>query len=385
MPLVHVDGHYRRNRVTGKREWVDAYTYTRVDDSPDSPDKARSAPKSVPQPPKFPSARALGRARLLQKRQQLLAQTGGIPTADSPDWTEERGRVVMDANAYEAWLGNTIKRAREALVTKGDTVKKFKTVDNGQGYTAARKAQHKQVIEAFMERARKVPREHKVVLTGGRPGAGKSSSLRAQGITEENYFIIDSDAVKEEMIRQGMAPSIDGLTPFEAAGLIHEESTDLADILIERLAMDGTNFVLDGTMAMSDWHRNLADDLHEMGYKIKGLFVDVTPETSRRRALARHKQGVEDFLIRGLGYGGRFVDPTITTRPTNNRRNFEALKEVFEEWMIYDNEVDGHLPVLQESSRSGDVVQFSAERLTNRNSDVIVEDADYYLAMMGGG
>jgi hypothetical protein len=381
MALVHVDGHYRRRN--GQREWVESYTYMR----PDKPDTDNDAPAKAAKgkvrsfapkgSPKALSSRALGRARLIQKRQQL---TGGQTiTAETLGWTTEDGRLVMDADTYEAWLANTIRRAREALVSKGDTVKKFKTEVGGTDYTPARKAQHKKVIEAMLARARKVPKGHKMVMTGGRPGAGKSSSLRAQGINDENYFVIDSDAVKEEMIRQGMAPDIEGLTPFEAAGLIHEESSDLADILIERLAMQGTNFVLDGTMAWIPYVTKHAADLHEMGYKIKGLFVNVTPETSRRRALARHKKGVEDFLTKGLGFGGRFVDPTIATRPTNNRRNFEILQDLFEEWVVYDNEVDGHLPAMMDSS--GHEVRFSVEALTDRNSDGIVEDVEYYIGL----
>lgn len=376
MGVVHVDGHYRLGK-SGRREWVDGYSYTRAGGSGDS-EKAPTGASRV----STPSA-ALGHARLVQKRQKLTK--GEPPTAETPGWTEKNGRPVMDDATYASWLENTIREARGALVSKGDTVKKFKTVANGTAYTAKRKEQQKGVIDAFMEKARKVPKERKMVMTGGRPGAGKSTSLEQQGVTKSNYFILDSDAVKAEMIKQGMAPDIEGLTPFESAGLIHEESSDILDILIERMSMQGTNFVLDGTMAWAPYVKKHADELHEMGYTIKGLFVEVTPETSKRRALARHKQGVEDFLTKGLGYGGRFVDPDISTRASTNRSNFDSLRDLFESWYVYDNEVDGHLPVMTEASHRE--VRFTSQddMLTLRNTPATIEEAEYYLQLLEGG
>lgn len=397
---IHVAGHYRLGK-SGKREWVDGYTRSGTPSAPDVPSgRISAAPKATPVPkaskattppsgrtPRSPGSvkAAMVHARLVKKRQAMFPS--GPPTSKTPGWTESAdGRPVMTDETYADWINNTIRRSRDALNSKGDTAKKFKTVAGGLDYTNARKKQHKAVIDAFMERAAKTPREHKLVMTGGRPGAGKSSSLRAQGITEENYFVIDSDAVKEEMIRQGLAPDIEGLTPFESAGLIHEESSDLADILVERLAMRGTNLVLDGTMAWAPYVKRHADDLHDMGYTVKGLFVEVTPETSLRRAKARHKEGVEKFLTRGIGYGGRFVDPSISTRSSNNRSNFEELKDLFESWVMYDNEVDGRPPMMMDASHRE--VRFSVPNLTDRNQDDTLVKSDYYLKLSlsrGGG
>jgi hypothetical protein len=68
-------------------------------------------------------------------------------------------------------------------------------------------------------------------------------------MTEMAIPVRDSDDIKEVMAQKGMVPEVEGLSPMEAATLIHEESGLIANLLAKRLYREKKNIVWDITMS----------------------------------------------------------------------------------------------------------------------------------------
>jgi predicted kinase len=198
-----------------------------------------------------------------------------------------------------------------------------------------------------------VPSGHKAILVGGLPGAGKTTVLATvAGIDLSEYVVVNPDDVKEVMVRRGMAPEVDGLSPMEASDLIHMESADIAKRLAARAISEGKNVIWDITMKSLEPTQKRITDLRDAGYRdIEGIFVDIPMEVSMRRAGSRFREGHEAYLL-GQGLGGRYVRPEMIASQADeefgsaNRKIFEQVKSQFNRWRIYDNSVDGRPAVL---------------------------------------
>jgi hypothetical protein len=183
------------------------------------------------------------------------------------------------------------------------------------------------------------------------------------GIDLTRYLTINPDDVKEEMGRRGLIPDVAGLSPMEASDLVHEESSHIAKRIARRALADGKNVIWDIALSRQDSAEERIDDLHEAGYSVTGIFVDIAVETvdiavetSVRRAESRHRSGHEEYRA-GIGLGGRYVPPELIRAQADdgwgskNRKTFEAVRHRFDQWSRYDNSVDGRPPVLAAASQ----------------------------------
>jgi predicted kinase len=228
-------------------------------------------------------------------------------------------------------------------------------------WSAERESFHDSIVTDLYEKARDVPCDGKAFLAGGLPGAGKTTVISEHlGIDLSQYLRIDPDNVKEELGRRGLIPELDGLSPMEASDLVHEESSHIAKRLAQLAQSDRRNVIWDVTMSSPASSEKRIGLLRAAGYgQVEGVFVDIPLDVSARRASARHREGHDQYLA-GSGLGGRYVPPeTIRAQAdddwsSHNRRSFEQLKQRFDAWSLYDNSVDGHAPVLVDSSRSED-------------------------------
>jgi predicted ABC-type ATPase len=246
--------------------------------------------------------------------------------------------------------------AREA----GLRTTQLHTIDGkGQIWSEERDLRHEEILEEIYAKAADVPCDHKAIMAGGLGGAGKTTVLTGQaGIDLEQYLMINPDDFKEGMARRGMLPEIEGLSPMEASDLAHEESSYLALQLALRAQADGRNIIWDITMSTEKSTEKRINDLHTAGYTyVEGLFVDIPIETSLRRTESRHRHDHEVFRS-GEGLGGRYIPPEVIKNQedpewgSRNKRTFEALKERFNEWSIYDNSVERRPATLIDSSRT---------------------------------
>ena len=231
------------------------------------------------------------------------------------------------------------------------------TLDPGREvWSKERRALHDLIISDLYSAASDAPCEREAVLAGGLPGAGKTTVLHGcADIDVERYLMINPDVIKQELARRGLVPEVAGLSPMEAADLVHEESSHIAKRLAHRAESDGRNVIWDVTMSSPASAEKRIDSLRASGYaRIDGIFVDIPVEVSLRRADARHREGHDKYGV-GQWLGGRFVpaetilDHADREWGSQNRRNFEALKARFDGWAQYDNSVDDASPLLVES------------------------------------
>jgi hypothetical protein len=150
------------------------------------------------------------------------------------------------------------------------------------------------------------------------------------------------------MAARDMIPKVEGLSPMESVAQAHEESGYIANLLAARAYANNTNVVWDMTMANRDSAEQRVKELRDASYTdISGVFVDIPVETSIERALARHRRGMEQQAS-GEGFGGRYVPPSVIkaseVSTSVNRQNFDALRDGFDSWVMYDNSVAGREP-----------------------------------------
>ena len=215
-------------------------------------------------------------------------------------------------------------------------------------WSDAREAAQDAIVDDLYARAATVPCDYRAIVTGGLPGAGKTTVLRQHADIElSQYLMINPDVIKDAMAQRGLIPEVTGLTPMEAAGLVHEESSHIAKALAHRAQAEGKNVIWDVTLSRAESCAGRIEALRAAGYtRIEGMFVDVPVEVSVRRTDARHREGHDDYRA-GLGLGGRFVPDEMTCAQTDsawgstNRANFEQLKRRFDTWSVYDNSFDG--------------------------------------------
>jgi predicted kinase len=223
------------------------------------------------------------------------------------------------------------------------------TMDRGhEVWSYERRLVHDSLLQAMYAQAAGVPCEHRAILAGGLPGAGKTTVLsRHADVDLSQYLAINPDLIKEELARRGLLPQIDGLTPMEAARLAHEEASHIAKRLAHRAQADGTNMIWDVTMSRPQTCAGRIAALTAAGYaRVDGIFVDVPVRVSLLRADARHRQGHDSYRA-GSGVGGRFVPQELILAQANpqwgsvNRATFELVKDRFTAWARYDNSVNG--------------------------------------------
>ena len=310
------------------------------------PAKAKGAPTPTREH-RIEADNALQRQHSAKGSGAAAAPQGRAQRVDtSPEGLQKRGEELGAAVAKAVKAGQETQ-AQHATMVNGKAV-----------YTPERARQHRELIQDVLAEAasRGVPRERKAVLAGGLGGAGKSTTLRDHaGIDQSGYITVNPDDVKEMMVQRGMVEPLPGYSPMEMAGLIHEESSDIAKMLGRVVQEEGLNVIWDVTLAgkqqkAMDKMQSLKDD----GYSVRGVFVDIPPELSVQRAMARYERGLADWAG-GKGDGGRFVHPDIIMEnaappespyASLNRENFEAIKGDMVDWQVYDNSVTGAPPRL---------------------------------------
>lgn len=210
-----------------------------------------------------------------------------------------------------------------------------------------------------------IPQDRDSLVLGGLPGSGKSFSLRPGETAAEfgvvaweppepppegaTHISINPDLIKEMLISRGMLPPDlpEDLKPMEAVNFIHEESSYLSKMFIERLSLDGYNMVLDGTMAKPSSMQKKMLPLADEGYSFRALFADISVAESRESARARYARGMNTPM------GGRFVPsgvqkPSTSSRMSPNRDVFDELAGIdedgnvsgtgwFTEFIVVDN------------------------------------------------
>ena len=198
-------------------------------------------------------------------------------------------------------------------------------------YTPAREQLHRKIVNDFLSDAAvtaATPAEGEkptAVFLGGRGGSGKSWLTGAGHVVDKSKFItIDPDAVKEKL------PGYQGWN----AGLFHEESSDISQMIADRCTELGLNLIYDATMRTQASVDKKIDKLKKLGYDVEGYYMFASPETAARRAVDRFNSS------------GRYVPPEYVLSSTTNEQSFDGVKSKFKKWAVYDNDSPEFKPKL---------------------------------------
>jgi predicted ABC-type ATPase len=130
-------------------------------------------------------------------------------------------------------------------------------------------------------------KEKKARILMGITGSGKTSTGMAD-LEGQGYMVLESDDIKKRM------PEYEGGV---GATALRRESNMLNDRMLEWAIDEGYNFVLPGVGTDPKWMRQTIKDLHEAGWTVDLVFVDIPPSEAMNRVVSRFTQT------------GRFVDP----------------------------------------------------------------------------
>lgn len=188
-------------------------------------------------------------------------------------------------------------------------------------YSLERTKVHHGVLDTLFNGLAPATGKPTVLMTGGYPGAGKSSILKQKDLS--GYVQLDSDTIKGLL---AAADGIDRLTHEAAA--YHAESNDVLQEAFARAIAQGYNVVLDHTMRDEGRMLSFVERFRSAGYDVKAVYADLPMEKAIHRAI--YRSVVE----------GRFVDPAyIVTHDHRNIRTLESLKQKVDAWEHWNTDV----------------------------------------------
>jgi hypothetical protein len=161
-------------------------------------------------------------------------------------------------------------------------------------------------VANLYRRAAGMPCGRLAVIAGGLPGGDKAAALVAASVDRARYLTVSVDAVLEELAALGLISAVAGLSPMEAADLVHDEAQFVAKRVALRAMAGGRNLILDVSMASAQSVGSWLRALRSAAYALTGVFADLGIEESVRRSDAAHRRGEEEYR-RGRGYGGRYI------------------------------------------------------------------------------
>ncbi len=173
-------------------------------------------------------------------------------------------------------------------------------------WTGERHRQQGRLVAEMYQAAAGVPCERSAVIAGGLPGADKAAALDQSGVDRQRYLTVSINAVLDRMAAAGLIGESDGLSPLARAALVHAEAQYLAKRVGLRALMDGTNLLLD--ISLASWRAAEAWTyaLRFADYAVAAVFADIGVDEAVRRSGEARRRGEEEFR-RGHGHGGRNI------------------------------------------------------------------------------
>ncbi|MCP9851072.1 zeta toxin family protein [Cyanobium sp. Morenito 9A2] len=176
------------------------------------------------------------------------------------------------------------------------------TYFSGSNYSPERQKLHGEIIQAALSGKPCVTMEAPVaILTGGPPGAGKTTWLRRhiRGSLLQSSYRIDADEVREAL------PEYHGWN----ASSTQAEVRDIVTMQIEAITRPcRLNVIYDGTMTQADRYEQLIGSLKQNGYQVFLVQVLIPEPLSLQRVLERYQSSgryvprsiVKAFYQRGM-------------------------------------------------------------------------------------
>lgn len=206
----------------------------------------------------------------------------GAPVEQRCQWLDRLGRPDIRPAAI-AWL-------ERCLVGLPSTKSAHSTA---QSYTETRQKLHDEIIEKGRSGKPCITTGRPfAILTGGPPGAGKTTWLKRHipGSVLQSSYRIDADEVREAL------PEYTGWN----ASATQDEVRDIVDQQLQAIAKPcRLNVIYDGTMARADRYQVLIPALKRMGYRVFLIQVVIPEAISQQRVLDRY-QATGRFVPRSI-------------------------------------------------------------------------------------
>lgn len=255
------------------------------------------------------------------------------------DWSRVRDDSAITTEGVMNQLSDTerskLSDAQSRLQGGFSTAGQYR---NGDSYAVERQPTHKKIFDYFLSRqrveaARPAPGEAPVfVLLGGRGGSGKSR-LGNEVYNPARCIVLDADEIKK------MLPEYEGWNAAE----VHEESSDILDVILEQCRQQKINVVLDATMKTGANVLRKAGDFKAQGYRVEAHYMHLPRQLAAMRAVKRFCN--QDH--------GRYVPVEVILDNKSNESNFDALRGQVDAWSFWDNDVaDGSKPTYVSGERA---------------------------------
>ena len=155
---------------------------------------------------------------------------------------------------------------------------------------------HNSIIESFFDEVESVEMSE-ILIVGGLPGAGKSTSVNMMKKESNNMVVIDPDIIKPKLME-----NFDEENSKHVLAA-HEESSWLAKRLFAEARQRNVNIVYDGMFSNTEKFRKIMNDALEDDYKTSLIFVHGGAESWRRNTLLRPRALTPKIYKEGLkGY-----------------------------------------------------------------------------------
>lgn len=173
--------------------------------------------------------------------------------------------------------------------------------ENGK-YLDSRKMLHEKIISDLTNQILPAVEQPLVIFLGGGSASGKTSIskllLQSFANDQEQVIHIDSDAIKSALPEY--IPFLQE-NPNTTASRLHEESSDVAEMLFTKSLEQKLNILLDGTMKSAGRAERLIEMARVHGYQVSAVIADVSLEEALNRAEKRYiieQRRVPEHVIR---------------------------------------------------------------------------------------
>jgi len=214
-----------------------------------------------------------------------------------------------------------IKKLQDRLVRKNlrnqgsrilkDTKRLYST-KNGI-YKPERKKLHQTIIHQLQKNAVKGANHPHAFFFGGGSGSGKTT-LKINMLKEHpllksiNAVHVDPDEIKQYLPEFEQYKKVD---PENAALLVHKESCDIRDRLVDDLIRNQKNFIYESTMAKPQKYKKLFTRLHHEGYKVHLYITDIPVSLAIQRIASRAKQDGRIVPIKAIESTHKLIPKTF--------------------------------------------------------------------------
>jgi hypothetical protein len=198
-----------------------------------------------------------------------------------------------------------------------------------------------------------------LIFTAGPMGAGKSfllDELAAGGYYQKEKFArVDPDQIKPKIPEYQIFLL---MSPEEAATVVHQESGQIADELLEKELQSSRNVIVDGSLRNADWYQGQFRRIRKQypQYSILILYVKANEATIRERIVKR-AQDPKD---------GRHTPESLALQSIEEvEGSIHLLRDLADLTLTVDNDQQ---PILESIYRKGNTMNLGMEIPLSANS-----------------